>query len=223
MDPFAAARDQMVETQLRRRGIADPRVLEVMGTLPREAFLAGSLARDPWEAYKDSALPAGKGQTLSQPYMVALMTEALSLTPGDRVLEIGTGTGYQTAILAMIAEEVWSVERDPDLGSEARERLRNLGLENVRLRVGDGTLGWPEGAPYQAILVTAGAPRIPDSLLAQLGDGGRLVIPVGSRTLQDLLRVTREGDEVSSESLVECRFVPLVGEEGWRNSPDPTA
>lgn len=214
-DPFAQARARMVDRQLRARRIADERVLDVMGTVPREAFLANSLGRTPDEAYRDSALPVGRGQTLSQPYMVARMTEALEPAPGDRVLEIGTGTGYQTAVLAHLCREVWSVERDAVLAEQAEQRLRELGLENVRLRVGDGSLGWPEGAPYDAILVTAGAPEVPEALTEQLAEGGRLVIPVGPREGQTLLRIVRKGDRLQSESLLECRFVPLVGEEGW--------
>lgn len=212
----------MVERQLRGRGIADPRVLEVMGRVPREAFVADAIRRHAAEVYRDAALPAGRGQTLSQPYMVARMTEALELAPGDRVLEIGTGTGYQTAVLAALAREVWSVERDPVLAEAAAERLRVLGFERVHLRKGDGTLGWPEAAPFQAILVTAGAPDLPRPLIQQLAEGGRLVIPVGGREGQSLLRVTRRGDELIRESLLECRFVPLVGEEGWADPPPPT-
>lgn len=220
-DPFAEARARMVDRQLRARRIADERVLEVMGTVPREAFLSDGLARKPGEAYRDSAQPVGRGQTLSQPYMVARMTEALKPAPDARVLEIGTGTGYQTAVLAHLCREVWSVERDPVLAEEAEERLRELGLENVRLRVGDGSLGWPEGAPYDAVLVTAGAPDVPEALTDQLADGGRLVIPVGPRECQTLVRIIRKGDRLESESLLECRFVPLVGEGGW--TEDPTA
>jgi protein-L-isoaspartate(D-aspartate) O-methyltransferase len=215
MDEFERARARMVQEQLRARDVADPRVLEVMGEVPREAFLSGTAAASPRETYRDSALPVGRGQTLSQPYMVARMTEALRLRPDDRVLEIGTGTGYQTAVLARLAAEVWSVERDPVLAEEARWRLEELGMENVHLQVGDGSLGWPEGAPYDAILVTAGAPNVPAALVDQLAGGGRLLIPVGSRTLQNLLRITRRGDDLETESLLECRFVPLVGEEGW--------
>jgi protein-L-isoaspartate(D-aspartate) O-methyltransferase len=206
----------MVERQLRARGIADPRVLEVMGRIPREVFVSGPDRQRADQVYRDSALPAGRGQTLSQPYMVARMTEALLVNGGDRILEIGTGTGYQTAVLALLAESVWSVERDPVLADEARERLDGLGLlDRVQLRVGDGSLGWPEGAPFDGILVTAGAPDVPEALEAQLADGGRLVIPVGSRESQLLLRITRRGEEFETESLLECRFVPLVGEEGW--------
>jgi protein-L-isoaspartate(D-aspartate) O-methyltransferase len=224
MDPFEQARTRMVERQLRSRGIADPRVLEVMGLVPREAFVSGPGHRRPEEAYRDSALPAGRGQTLSQPYMVARMTEALQPSENDRILEIGTGTGYQTAVLTHLAAEVWSVERDPVLADEARERLGHLGLlERVRLRVGDGSLGWPEAAPFDGILVTAGAPDVPKALKEQLAEGGRLVVPVGPRESQVLLRLTRRGDDFEAESLLECRFVPLVGEEGWSEAGGPTA
>lgn len=220
MDPFAKARARMVDRQLRARGIADPRVLEVMGRVPREAFVSEPDRSRPDEVYRDSALPAGRGQTLSQPYMVARMTEALRLAAGDRILEIGTGTGYQTAVLAHLAADVWSVERDPVLAEEARGRLEELGLpERVHLLVADGSVGWSEGAPFNGILVTAGAPEVPEALRAQLADGGRLVIPVGPRDSQVLLRITRRGERFESESLLECRFVPLVGEEGWSGPP----
>ena len=209
-------RARMVERQLRARGIRSERVLRVMGEVPREAFLPRSGQA---EAYADRALPLGQGQTVSQPYMVAVMTEALLLEPSDRVLEIGTGSGYQTAILCPLAARVYSVERIPELSHAAAETLHALGYENVEIRVGDGTLGWPEEAPFDAILVTAGAPRIPDSLKAQLSeDGGRLVAPVGDRYIQELTRVVRTGNDFTSEGLLSCRFVPLVGEEGWEGA-----
>ena len=207
-------RARMVEEQLRSRGIGSEAVLRVMGQLPRERFLPPD-RRD--QAYRDQALPLSAGQTISQPYMVAVMTEALGLEPTHRVLEIGTGSGYQAAVLGLLAKEVVSVERIPSLSREAEQHLEGLGIENVQLELGDGTLGWPEGAPYDAILVTAGAPRAPDALLDQLEeDGGRLVIPVGDRYVQDLVRVTRRGEEYSSEKLLACRFVPLLGAEGWQ-------
>lgn len=206
----------MVREQLLRRGIEDPRVLDAMRTVPREAFAARADASSPARTYGDGALPAGRGQTLSQPYMVAYMTQALAPTPESRVLEVGTGTGYQTAVLSRLAHEVWSVERDPVLAAEARERLARLGVENARFRVGDGTLGWPEGAPYHGILVTAAAPSIPPALISQLAPGGRLIVPVGRREMQELLSVTLDDEgEVRARSLLECRFVPLVGEQGW--------
>ncbi|MGD2123268.1 MAG: protein-L-isoaspartate(D-aspartate) O-methyltransferase [Gemmatimonadota bacterium] len=213
--PFRQQRTDMVERQLRSRGIRSERVLEAMGTVPRERFLP---AGEEHRAYRDQALPLSQGQTVSQPYMVAIMTEALELEPTDRVLEIGTGSGYQTAILSPLAAHIFSIERIPELVSGAREVLAELGFENVRVRVGDGTLGWPEEAPFDAILVTAGAPTPPEPLKAQLReDGGRLVVPVGDRYIQELLRVTRDGDDYVIEELLACRFVPLVGEEGWES------
>lgn len=203
----------MVERQLRGRGIRDPRVLDAMLAVPREAFLPPG-RQD--LAYRDQAVPIGRGQTISQPYMVAAMSQALEVTPDDRVLEVGTGSGYQTAVLAELAREVYTVERIEALAEDARSALEELGYRNVRFRVGDGTRGWPEEAPFHAILVTAGAPEAPDSLKDQLDpDGGRLVIPVGPRTQQDLYRYERSGTEITSTRLMACRFVPLVGEEGW--------
>ncbi len=218
-DPFLEARRAMVREQLEARGLHHRRVLEVMGQIPRENFVSGSRSRSPYSVYADTAVPVGRGQTLSQPYMVARMTAELDPEPGSRILEIGTGTGYQTAVLAALAGEVWTVERDPVLAEGARERLSELDVENVRFRFGDGSLGWPEGAPYQGILVTAGAPRIPTPLVAQLDEGGRMVIPVGPPDLQELLLVEVVGGEVRSRVLTECRFVPLVGEAGWASPP----
>ncbi|TVR61553.1 MAG: protein-L-isoaspartate(D-aspartate) O-methyltransferase [Gemmatimonadales bacterium] len=218
-DAFAQARRSMVREQLQARGLRHARVLEVMGRVPREHFVSGSRARSPWSVYADSAVPVGRGQTLSQPYMVARMTADLDPQPGSRILEIGTGTGYQTAVLAALAEEVWTVERDPVLAEGARERLEALGIENVHFRYGDGSLGWPEGAPFDGILVTAGAPRIPAPLVGQLAEDGRMVIPVGPPDLQELLLVEVRGGEVRSRVLTECRFVPLVGEAGWASPP----
>jgi len=205
----------MVTRQLRRRGIRDERVLEAMATTPREQFVPGvptSLA------YDDRALPIDAGQTISQPYMVARMTELLRVEPGDRVLEIGTGSGYQAAVLARLGAEVTSIERLPDLAESARAALRGVGIEGVDVRVGDGSNGDPEGAPWDGIVVTAAAPAIPDPLREQLGDGARLVIPVGPREQQDLIVVERRGpndwQEWSDGAVV---FVPLVGEGGWRD------
>ena len=203
----------MVEHDLRRRGIRDPRVLAAMGSVPRHLFVPPP---ERPHAYADRALPLELGQTISQPYMVAFMTEALRPRAFDRVLEVGTGSGYQTAILARIAAEVFTIERIGDLQGGAREILDGLGVTNVRYRVGDGTLGWPEHAPYDRILVTAGAPAVPSALVEQLAsDGGTMVIPVGESDLQELIAVTRRGDEQVVASLLECRFVPLVGDEGW--------
>jgi len=215
-DRLAKERKRMVERQLKGRGIESPEVLEAMGEIPREAFLPPSRAS---QAYRDQALPLSEGQTLSQPYMVAVMTEALLLEPSDRVLEVGTGSGYQTAVLARIAQEVFTVERIQALADGARDNLEALDIHHVHFRIGDGTLGWPEEAPFQAILVTAGAPRVPPSLASQLDpEGGRLVIPVGDRFTQELTRVTRRGEDYDSEPLLSCRFVPLLGAEGWESS-----
>jgi protein-L-isoaspartate(D-aspartate) O-methyltransferase len=213
-DASAAARAAMVATQLRRRGIADERVLRAMSTIPRELFVADALRAD---AYADEALPIPAGQTISQPYMVAWMTELLEPRPGQRVLEIGTGSGYQTAILAILGAAVVSIERQPELAVAARERLARLGLAGaVDIRVGDGSIGDPEGAPFDGIVVTAAAPSIPTSLREQLSpEGGRLVIPVGDRQRQELMLVVRNGNEWRERNEGPCVFVPLVGEEGF--------
>jgi len=208
---LARARVLLVD-ELRGQGIRDERVLAALGRVPRHRFVPPHLVP---HAYEDRPLPIGSGQTISQPYIVALSTEALALGPGDRVLEIGTGSGYQTAILAELAGEVHTVERLPELSAGARERLAALGYRNVHFRVGDGTLGWPEAAPFDAILVTAGAPRVPRKLLEQLGPGGRMVIPVGGRWSQELTLVRREEEGFVHERLCPCTFVPLIGEEGW--------
>jgi protein-L-isoaspartate(D-aspartate) O-methyltransferase len=209
-----AARRWMVEEQLAARGIRDPLVLAAMGKVPRERFVAHEQAA---RAYEDTPLPIGEGQTISQPYIVGLMTEALGLGPGDRVLEIGTGSGYSAAVLAEIAAEVYSVERLASLAERAQQHLAALGYANVHIRVGDGTLGWPEHAPYDAIVATAGGPRVPPALLDQLAIGGRLVIPVGSSPHeQSLFRLVRgANDDYSRERLEAVAFVPLIGVEGW--------
>lgn len=211
--PLDPRKARMLRDQLEARGIRDPRVLDAMAAVPRERFLPPGLRH---LAYEDQAVPLARGQTVSQPYMVAAMTEALEPEPGARILEVGTGSGYQAAVLAAIGAEVYSVERLPELAREAEDRLRALGFEKVYLRVGDGTLGWPDEAPFDGVLVTAAAPRIPRMLKEQLSpEGGRMVIPVGDRLLQDLVRLTRHGNEYEREVLFGCRFVPLVGEEGW--------
>lgn len=204
----------MVQVQLRDRGIADARLLDVMGRVPREAFVPPEAAS---RAYFDRAMPIGQHQTISQPYMVAVMTEDLSLTGHERVLEVGTGSGYQCAILAELAEEVYSIERIPRLARDAQRLLADeLGYRNVHVRCGDGTLGWPEAGPFQAIVVTAAAPEPPPSLLEQLDpEGGRLVVPVGDRNLQRLLRMERHGTSFTTRRTTACRFVPLLGLEGW--------
>lgn len=210
---FAIARERMVADQLRARGITDPRVLTAMGRVPRHRFVEEALAA---RAYGDYPLPIGEKQTISQPYMVALMTQALELVGGERVLEVGTGSGYQTAILAELATKVYSVERIRSLADRARAILEELGYYNV-LRVGDGTLGWREEAPFDAVLVTAAAPEVPAPLVEQLKAGGRLVIPVGGSTAQVLKCLVKEPDGLVRESeLVGCVFVKLVGEQGWQ-------
>ena len=199
--------------ELREKGIRDERVLSAMEKVPRHLFV---LPECLFAAYDDRPLPIGLGQTISQPYIVALSTEALELSGEEKVLEIGTGSGYQTAILAELAKEVFTVERLPELSFEAQERLRRLGYTNVHFRVGDGTKGWPEEAPFPAILVTAAAPKVPKSLFSQLAEGGRMVIPVGGRFHQDLWLVRKVGGEPVYEHLCPVTFVPLIGEEGFR-------
>jgi protein-L-isoaspartate(D-aspartate) O-methyltransferase len=212
-DAAPAARSRMVREQLRSRGIVDERVLEAMASVPRERFVAEAQRR--W-AYADEALPIESGQTISQPYMVAVMTEALAPRPGDRVLEIGTGSGYQAAVLATIGCRVTTIERHPDLAASARERIAGLGLaDRIEIRVGDGSLGAPDGAPWDGIIVTAAAPGVPMPLREQLADGGRLVVPVGPRDRQTLVIVTRHGDEWIERPDGACVFVPLVGAAGY--------
>jgi len=210
--PLAHLRTRMVEEQLRSRGIRDPRVLAAMGKVPREEFIAGGDLRD---AYGDHPLPIGSGQTVSQPYIVAAMVEALELRPTDRALEVGTGSGYEAAILGELASEVWTIERHAELADKAREILARLGYGNINVVHGDGSLGLPDHAPFRGILVAAAAPRIPDSLVAQLADGGRLVVPVGDRYEQQVQIVRKEGQEIVVTKHDLCRFVPLVGAQGW--------
>jgi len=203
----------MVETQLRRRGIKDPRVLAAMENIPRHRFL-----RDPDDpgAYSDYPLPIGDGQTISQPYIVALMTEALRLTADHKVLEIGTGSGYQAAILAELSGEVYSIERFASLAERSRGILAELGYHNVTVIVADGSLGHPEAAPYDRIIVTAASPKIADPWIEQLADDGILVAPTGDRWGQTLTRVIKHGEKLEHQDLGGCVFVPLVGEHGWR-------
>jgi len=205
----------MVEEQLVRRGIRDPRVLDAMGEVPRERFVPPGLRH---RAYADAALPAEEGQTISQPYVVARMLELLELSPGDRVLEIGAGTGFSAAVLSYLVDDVVTVERLPALVASARDRLEEMRIRTVEVVVGDGSVGWPDRAPYDAIVVTAGGPRVPDALRDQLAPGGRLVMPVGPRDDQRLVRVRREPDGWTEEALEEMRFIPLIGVEGW--APD---
>jgi protein-L-isoaspartate(D-aspartate) O-methyltransferase len=215
---YVQAREQMVDRQILARGVQDPAVLSAMRRVPREAFVPRYLSR---RAYADQPLPIGEGQTISQPYIVATMTESLRLREGDRVLEIGTGSGYAAAVLAEIAGEVYTIERLARLAESARRRLAYLGYTNVHVRHGDGSLGWAEYAPFDAIVVTAGGPEVPPSLLAQLAVGGRLVMPVGASALaQQLVRVVRTGEtSYEREELGDVAFVPLIGAEGW---PDRT-
>lgn len=194
------------------RGIDDPRVLAALGAVPREAFVPED-RRD--EAYADRPLPIGDGQTISQPYIVAAMTQALGLRGDERVLEVGTGSGYQAAILRHLVDRVVSIERFADLAAGARARLGALGLDDVAIHVGDGTLGWPAEAPYDAIVVTAAGPRVPPALVDQLAPGGRLVAPVGPPRRQRLLRLVRTDDGIAEQDLGSVAFVPLVGEQGW--------
>jgi protein-L-isoaspartate(D-aspartate) O-methyltransferase len=202
----------MVEEQLRGRGISDARVLQAMDRVPRHRFVPGPVGVG---VYEDYPLSIGCNQTISQPYMVALMTEGLALQGGEQVLEIGTGSGYQTAILAELAGEVFTVERFPNLSARAEATLTDLGYTNVRFRVGDGTLGWPEEAPFDRILCTAAAPRPAKPWIEQLMDGGRLVAPVGERYGQTLTIFTKRGDGLAKREVCGCVFVPLVGEYGW--------
>jgi len=215
IDRYVKQRKRMVESQIRARGIRDARVLAAMEKVPRHLFVNEAL-RD--QAYNDSPLPIDGGQTISQPYIVALMTEAMELTGKDKVLEIGTGSGYQTAILAELAEHVFSIDRVASLASAARRLLESLNYYNVAIRVGDGTYGWREEAPFDAIIVTAGAPNIPRTFVEQISIGGRLVIPVGGRHSQALIKITRlaeDPSDVKKEDLGGCRFVNLIGEYGW--------
>jgi protein-L-isoaspartate(D-aspartate) O-methyltransferase len=214
MPDLSRARDRMVDVQIARRGVRDPHVLNAMRQVPREAFVEPGFEEF---AYEDGPLPIGEGQTISQPYIVALMIEAAEVRPGDRVLEVGAGSGYAAAVMSRIADRVYAIERHPSLGEAAQERFRRLGYDNIDLRVGDGTLGWPDAAPFDAILVAAGGPEVPQALKMQLAIGGRLVIPVGEEEgHQTLLTVTRTGQaEYEEEDLGGVMFVPLIGEQGW--------
>ncbi len=209
---YGYAAQRMVERQLIGRGIRDRRVLEQMRCVPRHLFVDPAQRR---YAYDDAPLPTRHGQTISQPYMVARMTEWLGPEPTDRVLEIGTGCGYQTMILARLATQVETIERDAELADLARDNLARLGVDNVRVHVGDGSLGRPDAAPYARVLVTAAAPEAPRPLVDQLADGGCMVIPLGHRAAQRLYRIGREGERVHRRRGLACRFVPLIGRAGW--------
>ena len=217
---WAEARNRMVEAQIARRGVRDPAVLDAMRTVPRESFVAAGFEEF---AYEDSALPIAEGQSISQPYIVAAMLEAAELEQGDKVLEIGAGSGYAAALLSRIAAKVYAVERHAALTEAARERLRALGYHNIELRTGDGSSGWLEAAPFDAIIVSAGVPRVPEALKMQLLLGGRLVIPVGALDEQRLIRLTRAGQDVfEQEDFGGVRFVKLIGTSGWEEPAQTT-
>lgn len=212
MDDWRLRAERMLETQIIARGLRDERVLDAMRRVPRHRFVASDL--EP-QAYDDRPLSIAEGQTISQPLIVALMTLTLGAEPDHSVLEVGTGSGYQAAVLAQLARHVTTIERHPALADAARALLSELGISNVTIVIGDGTLGYPEAAPYDRILVTAGAPAVPDTLRDQLADNGRLVIPVGPPSLQHLTAVERHGDTFETRSGSPCVFVPLIGRNGW--------
>ncbi len=209
---FNLSREKMVKNQLITRGIKDKKILQAMSKIPRHLFIEDALYG---EAYNDHPVPIGEKQTISQPYIVALMTEALELKGDENTLEIGTGSGYQTAILAELSSRVYSIERIKSLLGNARKLLSQLGYDNILFKAFDGTLGWKEYAPFDAIMVTAGAPHLAKPLIDQLADNGRMIIPVGDRYSQELIKVVRKGKELEQESLGGCRFVNLIGAHGW--------
>jgi protein-L-isoaspartate(D-aspartate) O-methyltransferase len=209
---FRDEREAMVTRQLRDRGIGDERVLAAMLKLPRHLFVPDEQQE---QAYRDCALPIGFGQTISQPYMVAIMLESMKLTGQERVLDVGTGSGYQAALLGLLAREVYSVEIIPELTSRARATIQRLGLDNVTVVQGNGSIGLQEAAPFDAIVVAAGAPDVPRALTSQLAEGGTLLIPVGGDSWQELLRIRKRDGRLIREEVTACAFVPLVGEEGW--------
>ena len=211
-DATAAERRLMIDTQIRKRGVSSPRVLEAMAAVPRHEFVPPNFRN---EAYADKPLPIGEGQTISQPYVIAAMTEALELSGSERVLEIGTGSGYQAAVLSLLVQQVITVENHTSLALAAQGRLTNLGYGNVHVHNGDGSAGFPDYAPYDAILVTAGAPGIPRVFASQLREGGHLVIPVGDRDNQELVRARMDNGRLRSNVLFPCKFVLLIGRYGW--------
>ena len=204
----------MVRRDLRERGIRDARVLSAISRVPRHLFV---LPEYQYDAYADTPLPIGGGQTISQPYMVALMTEALRLTGGERVLEIGTGSGYQTAVLLEMGADVWTIERDATLLASAKVRFQSLGYDIIRCSVSDGTMGLPSEAPFDRILATGSLPHAPEELLGQLTEGGIFVGPIGARHSQELVRIVCHANKSERETLCACRFVPLIGEDGWQH------
>jgi protein-L-isoaspartate(D-aspartate) O-methyltransferase len=210
---FAEERLLMVEIQIRKRGITDERVLQAMATVPRHEFVPAFWLN---QAYADEPLPIGHGQTISQPYIVAAMVASLGLTDSETVLEIGAGCGYQAAVVSLLAEEVHTLEILPELAQSAAERLQRLGYANVHVHCGDGTLGWPEAGPYDAILIAAAAPAVPEPLLQQLAEGGRLIAPVGEQDNQELQLITKREGQLLFTPGGPCRFVPLMGQHGWR-------
>lgn len=213
MRDYQRLRSQMVDSQIARRGVADRHVLAAMREVPRERFVDTAMAEF---AYEDSPLPIEEGQTISQRYIVAAMIEAAEIGPGDRVLEVGAGSGYAAAVMGQIAEKVYAIERHDALGQAARDRFDALNYRNIEIRVGDGTKGWPDAAPFDAILVAAGGPDVPRALKEQLAVGGRLVIPVGEERDQKLCKITRTSDtQFTEENLAAVAFVPLIGEQGW--------
>ncbi|MBA4389864.1 MAG: protein-L-isoaspartate O-methyltransferase [Syntrophus sp. (in: bacteria)] len=214
MNVYDSKRQYMVETQIVARGITNSRVIDAMRKIPRHLFLDEAL----WpQAYEDHAMPIGEKQTISQPYIVALMTEALQLTNKKKILEIGTGSGYQTAILAELAEQVYSIERIPSIAKRARKIFDKLQYRNIVITISDGTSGWREHSPYDGIIVTAASPNVPKPLLEQLAIGGQIVIPIGEESAQDLMVYTKEDiNDFKEENYGGCRFVKLVGEYGWR-------
>ena len=217
MTDFAELRERMVKRQIEARGIRDPRLLDALRHVPREEFVEAKHARD---AYGDHPLPIGSGQTISQPYIVALMIDAARIGAADRVLEVGAGSGYAAAVIGRIAGEVIAIERKPELAAQARERIERLGYSNVTIVEGDGTRGWPERAPFDAILAAASGSHVPQPLVDQLAPGGRLVMPVGSQAwAQKLVKLTKHSDgRIEKEKLGDVRFVPLIGEEGFADA-----
>jgi protein-L-isoaspartate(D-aspartate) O-methyltransferase len=215
MDILEVKKRSMIDSQLKSRGISSLEVLRAMSVVPREKFVSSEFIE---AAYNDGPLSIGSGQSISQPYMVAMMTEALMLRKNDKVLEIGTGSGYQAAVLQEISSHIYSIEKICSLAENAKTLLGSLGYSDIVIKVGDGTLGWPEEAPFDAIIVTSGSPSVPETLMSQLADNGRMIIPVGSMTHQRIIRITRTEGNFNKEELLSCVFVPLIGEHGWRES-----